>query len=315
MDFVLIFVYMFLIYILAELVVNAIDVLAYEFKIPETVTSSVIASLITTLPEFLVPFISFLKGSQDTVDIGLGSIFGGPMFLSMFGFGFMLLVIEAKYKRFRDFYDVASILLFLLPFNLALLLNFLPVKKPFIAVFLLVYGYFVYFQFKSQKSADEHEKEKLFLSMLGIKRYTKLFALIQGLFVILVLPFVIDGLVTSIENVSHVLGWSSYKSAIVFSPLATELPELSNALIWAKKGKIKSSIGNIVGSLVFQSCMPVSLGLWFTQWAIPNILMVGGFLSILSTLVFSLSISKAINLRIGIIIIFLVIVLYFIYIL
>ncbi|GAB6077909.1 sodium:calcium antiporter [Hydrogenobaculum acidophilum] len=315
MDFALILVYMLLIYGLAELIVNAIDVLAHELKIPEGVTSSVIASLVTTLPEFLVPLISFLKGSKETSHIGLGSIFGGPMFLSMFGFGFMLLIIEAKYKRFKDLYDLTNILFFLLAFNVAILLNFLPFKKPSVAAFLLIYGYFVYIQFKSQKSANEQEKEKLFFSKLGIKGYTKTLAVIQGLLVMIALPFVIDGVVLSIQNISHILGWGSYKSALVFSPIATELPELSNAFIWARKGKLKSSIGNIVGSLVFQSCMPVSLGLWFTDWQIPNMLMIGGFLSILSTLTFSLSISKALNVRIGIIIILFIIVLYFLYIL
>jgi len=314
MDFILIVVYMILIYVLAEVIVNAIDVLSHELKIPEGISSSVIASLVTTLPEFLVPLISFLKGSVDTTHIGLGSIFGGPMFLSMFGFGFMLLVIEAKYKRFKDLYDLANILFFLFAFNMALLINFLPVKKPLLIVFLMIYAYFVYIQFKSRKTG-ESEKEHLFLSKLGIKGYIKTLAVIQGLFVFFVLPFVIDGLVLSIEGIAHSLGWDAYKSALVFSPLATELPELSNAFIWARKGRLKSSIGNIVGSLVFQSCMPVSLGLWFTDWHIPNMLMVGGFLSILSTLIFSLSISKAINLRIGIIFIIFIIVLYFLYIL
>lgn len=314
MDFILIAVYMLLIYVLAEIIVNAIDVLSHELKIPEGISSSVIASLVTTLPEFLVPLISFLKGSVDTTHIGLGSIFGGPMFLSMFGFGFMLLVIEAKYKRFKDLYDLTNIIFFLFAFNIALLINFLPVKKPFVIVFLMIYAYFVYLQFKSRK-IGESEKEHLFLSKLGIKGYIKTLAVIQGLFVFFVLPFVIDGLVLSIEGIAHSLGWDAYKSALVFSPLATELPELSNAFIWARKGRLKSSIGNIVGSLVFQSCMPVSLGLWFTDWRIPNMLMVGGFLSILSTLIFSLSISKAINLRIGIIFILLIIVLYFLYIL
>jgi len=314
MDFILIVVYMLLIYVLAEVIVNAIDVLSHELKIPEGISSSVIASLVTTLPEFLVPLISFLKGSVDTTHIGLGSIFGGPMFLSMFGFGFMLLVIEAKYKRFKDLYDLTNILFFLFAFNIALLINFLPVKKPFVIVFLMIYAYFIYLQFKSRKTG-ESEKEHLFLSKLGIKGYVKTLAVIQGLFVFFVLPFVIDGLVLSIEGIAHSLGWDAYKSALVFSPLATELPELSNAFIWARKGRLKSSIGNIVGSLVFQSCMPVSLGLWFTDWRIPNMLMVGGFLSILSILIFSLSISKAINLRIGIIFILLIIVLYFLYIL
>ncbi|MFP3205961.1 MAG: sodium:calcium exchanger [Hydrogenobaculum sp.] len=314
MDFILIVVYMILIYVLAEIIVNAIDVLSHELKIPEGISSSVIASLVTTLPEFLVPLISFLKGSVDTTHIGLGSIFGGPMFLSMFGFGFMLLVVEAKYKGFKDLYDLTNILFFLFAFNMALLINFLPVKKPFVIVFLMIYAYFVYLQFKSRKTG-ESEKEHLFLSKLGIKDYTKTLAVVQGLLVIFTLPFVIDELVLSIEGIAHLLGWDAYKSAIVFSPLATELPELSNAFIWARKGRIKSSIGNIVGSLVFQSCMPVSLGLWFTDWRIPDMLMVGGFLSILSTLIFSLSISKAINLRIGIIFILLIIVLYFLYIL
>ncbi len=304
---------MIAIYILSEIIVNAIDTLAHEFKIPEGFTSSVIAALATTLPEFLVPLISFLKGTSATSEIGVSSIFGGPFFLSTIGFLLILLIIEAKYKAFKDIYDITNLMFFILNFSVLLLAIFLPYKKPLIFVLVFIYMYFVYNQFKSQKTNKEHEEELLLRKLIKFDR--KVLATIQMIFVVISIYFVIEELVIQIENISHVLGWSNTKGALMFSPIATEAPELFNALIWARKGKIRQSIGNIAGSLAFQASMPASLGLLFTSWHVPDMLIIGGFVSIISTVFFSLGISKSLNIKIGILAILLIFVLYFIYIL
>lgn len=313
MAFIMIFLLMGIIYILSEIIVNAIDALAHEFKIPEGFTSSVIAALATTLPEFLVPLISFLKGTSATNEIGVSSIFGGPLLLSTLGFFIMLLTIEAKYRAFKDIYDITNLMFFMLSFSVVLLASFIPYKKPTIIVLIFIYIYFVYNQFKSKKTSEEHNEE-LFLCKL-IKLDKRLLAVIQMLFVVVSIYFVIEELVSQIESISHLLDWSNTKGALIFSPIATEAPELFNAIIWARKGKIRQSIGNIAGSLAFQASMPASLGLLFTDWHVPNMLMIGGFLSIISTVLFSLSIAKSINTKVGILAILSIIVVYFIYIL
>ncbi len=48
--------------------------------------------------------------------------------------------------------------------------------------------------------------------------------------------------------------------------LATELPEKVNSFFWVRDGKDSLALGNISGAMVFQSTIPVGIGLVFTDW-------------------------------------------------
>jgi cation:H+ antiporter len=49
----------------------------------------------------------------------------------------------------------------------------------------------------------------------------------------------------------------------VIAPIATELPEKFNSLIWVRQGKDTLAMGNITGAMVFQSAIPTVVALVF----------------------------------------------------
>ena len=51
--------------------------------------------------------------------------------------------------------------------------------------------------------------------------------------------------------------------ALVIAPIATELPEKFNSIIWVRQGKDTLALGNITGAMVFQSAIPTVVGLLF----------------------------------------------------
>ena len=55
--------------------------------------------------------------------------------------------------------------------------------------------------------------------------------------------------------------------SLIITPIATELPEKINSVIWVGKGKDTLALGNITGAMVFQSCFPVVFGMLFTESA------------------------------------------------
>ena len=61
--------------------------------------------------------------------------------------------------------------------------------------------------------------------------------------------------------------WASHPSilALVIAPIATELPEKFNSVIWIRAGKDTLAMGNITGAMVFQSCIPTVIGLVFAS--------------------------------------------------
>ena len=99
-------------------------------------------------------------------------------------------------------------------------------------------------------------------------------AIEYGLIVALVaLACIIGGaylFVGAVESLAHTIGVSELLLALVIAPIATELPEKFNSLIWVRQGKDTLAMGNITGAMVFQSAIPtvVALVLAGSAWHI-----------------------------------------------
>jgi cation:H+ antiporter len=76
--------------------------------------------------------------------------------------------------------------------------------------------------------------------------------------------------VSSIEQLAHGLGVDPLILTLVIAPLATELPETLNSVIWVRQGKDTLALGNITGALVLQSMPLVAFGMVFTSWRLTS---------------------------------------------
>ena len=72
--------------------------------------------------------------------------------------------------------------------------------------------------------------------------------------------------VEELLDIAESLGVEAVVLALVLAPLATELPEKVNSFFWVRDGKDSLALGNISGAMVFQSTIPVGIGLVFTDW-------------------------------------------------
>ena len=84
--------------------------------------------------------------------------------------------------------------------------------------------------------------------------------------VLVALGLIVVGAIAFVDAVGHVattLGVSQVLLALVIAPIATELPEKFNSIIWIRQGKDTLAMGNITGAMVFQSAIPVSVALLF----------------------------------------------------
>jgi cation:H+ antiporter len=68
--------------------------------------------------------------------------------------------------------------------------------------------------------------------------------------------------------------------ALIIAPLATELPEKLNSVIWMRRGKDMLAIGNITGAMAFQATVPVALGLVVTEWQLDKFATAAGVLAL-----------------------------------
>jgi cation:H+ antiporter len=72
--------------------------------------------------------------------------------------------------------------------------------------------------------------------------------------------------------------------ALLLAPLATELPEKANSLIWIREGKDSLALGNITGAMVFQATLPVAIGVGLTDWRLDRFAVLAGLLALAGAL-------------------------------
>jgi cation:H+ antiporter len=75
-----------------------------------------------------------------------------------------------------------------------------------------------------------------------------------------------DLFVEELTNVAEALGVPALVISLLLTPVATELPEKFNSVMWMRQKKDTLALGNITGAMVFQSTFPVAIGIAFTDW-------------------------------------------------
>jgi cation:H+ antiporter len=81
--------------------------------------------------------------------------------------------------------------------------------------------------------------------------------------VLIALGMIVGGAVIFVQAVEHLAagaGLDPVLLSLIIAPIATELPEISNSIIWVRQGKDTLAMGNITGAMVFQSCIPTAIG-------------------------------------------------------
>ena len=102
-------------------------------------------------------------------------------------------------------------------------------------------------------------------------------ALLQTLAALAVIFIAARVFVGRLEDMATGLGLAPQITALLLSPIATELPEMMNALIWVRQGRERLALANISGAMMIQATVPTAFGLFFTPWHLdPALLLSAG---------------------------------------
>jgi cation:H+ antiporter len=138
--------------------------------------------------------------------------------------------------------------------------------KPWLGIlFVAAYGAYVWTELRHKAGADEGEPERLKLRP-GDAHPPLAWALAQTTAALVIIFFASRFFVTQLGKLGPWLGMSPQLTALLLSPIATELPETMNALIWVRQGKERLALANISGAMMIQATLPTALGLFFTPW-------------------------------------------------
>ncbi|HLL39625.1 MAG TPA: hypothetical protein VK357_08145, partial [Rubrobacteraceae bacterium] len=88
--------------------------------------------------------------------------------------------------------------------------------------------------------------------------------------------------VEAVGHTAETIGLPAGLVALILAPLATELPEKLNSVLWVRAGTDTLALGNITGAMVFQSTVPVTFGVLFTSWELGPLNLFSAALALLS---------------------------------
>ncbi|MEU6744993.1 sodium:calcium antiporter [Spirillospora sp. NPDC046719] len=88
--------------------------------------------------------------------------------------------------------------------------------------------------------------------------------------------------VHQLDAIGPIIGLPAAVTALLLSPIATELPEIMNAIIWVRQGKTKLALANISGAMMIQATVPSGLGLLFTSWKFDHALAWSGLITMVA---------------------------------
>ncbi|VAX27188.1 Sodium/calcium exchanger membrane region [hydrothermal vent metagenome] len=264
-----------------ELFANGVECFGDRFDMSHATVGSLLAAVGTALPETIVPVLAliFAKGGHGE-GIAVGAILGAPFMLStlaMFLLGVTVIIHWISKRRPRPSMKVnVKALKFELKYFISVMFIVLLVSliknetlnHATAAVLLLVYAVFFYYSLKHEAGEGEKYTDNFHLGIfLGCPRTLKwiLIQIAVGLFFIIMGAYLfVDYLtVASVKS-----GISPLVLSLLITPVATELPEKFNSITWTLKNKDTIGLANITGAMVFQSTIPVSIGLLFTDWSL-----------------------------------------------
>jgi cation:H+ antiporter len=289
-----------LILLASELFTNALEHLGAKLRISEGVTGSLFAAVGTALPETMVPLLAIFAGTanaQINEEVGVGAILGAPLMLSTLSTCLMAVAVLGSRsasgfvnpERSGFFRDLDF---FLFAFVVAAAAMFVPEEARYIGAGLssiLVITYFVYILLTLRSSeklvVEGHGTQadhKVFLSRIGLPEnvVTTLIQLVVGL---VLLIFGATGFINGVESVSELLGISALLLSLLIIPIATELPEKVNSILWIRRGKDTLAFGNITGAMVFQGTLLPAIGIMLTPWQPRKEVLSGVIVTLLAT--------------------------------
>jgi cation:H+ antiporter len=268
---------------------NSVEWAGVRLGLAKGAVGSLLAAVATALPESIIPVIALIRGSSaEQQEIAIGAIIGAPFLLGTLAMALVGLSATVFRKRRAQDIEIRAevrtgqrdFAFFVGFFGLAILVGGLhldsTVRVILAVLFVLAYLTYVYLTIMRGGESQGEPDEPLYFDTTKQDPPNNFQLILQ---LVLSIAAIVGGanlFVVEVEEVALQLGVPLLVLALVLAPLATELPEKANSFIWVRDGKDSLALGNITGAMVFQSSLPVAVGLAFTQWELEPAAIVAG---------------------------------------
>lgn len=308
------------IYLSCQWFVNAVEWLGQRLNVKTMAVGTILAAFGTALPESVVTLVAVTTGPTAQIrNIGVGAAMGGPLVLATVAYGVTGVVLLARrrtgscelldagvsgadLKRATSEFDEGRRAVLADTFQAARLADdqrwFVAVFvvkvalglvaftfKPWLGLlFFAVYTVYFWRELRGGPTLNPDDEEHLAPLKLQPRAARPATTAVAAQTVgSLAVIFASSQLfVQQLDAIGPMLGLSGAVTALLLSPIATELPEIMNAIIWVRHGKTHLALANISGAMMIQATVPSGLGLLFTDWRFDHALLWSGVVTMIA---------------------------------
>jgi len=264
----------------ALLFTNAVEWIGHKLAVGEGAVGSILAAVGTAMPETLIAIVALLGAAEGSEDVAIGAIVGAPFLLGTLAMGLVGLFAYLYRDKREQGVELNAhkptlerdLIFFLVLFAIGGMLAWGPPAPLRIGVGVAFIAAYVLYIALTLRGGGEVQSEESLNPLIFERRAENREdpALVLCVIQLLVgLGAMVGGAHLFVEELLHIaesIGVEALVLALILAPLATELPEKVNSFFWVREGKDALALGNITGAMVFQSMIPVGIGLIFTDW-------------------------------------------------
>ncbi|MEX0972075.1 MAG: sodium:calcium antiporter [Solirubrobacterales bacterium] len=264
----------------ALLFTNAVEWMGHRLQLGEGAVGSLLAAVGTAMPETLIAVVALFSAAEGSEDVAIGAIVGAPFLLATLAMGLVGLFAYLYRERRAQGLELKAhkptlerdLLFFLFFFAVALALAWgAPdaLRIPVGIVVICAYFFYVRRTLLAGGLVQDHATLDPLIFERRAERRTDPSLLLCAIQLLVGLGTMVGGAHLFVEELLHIaesIGVEALVLALILAPLATELPEKVNSFFWVREGKDSLALGNITGAMVFQSTIPIGIGLIFTDW-------------------------------------------------
>lgn len=258
----------------SELFTNAVEWAGYHLHLGSGATGSLLAALGTALPETAVPVVALIGRGPTADAVAVGAVVGAPFLLVTLGMAVTGLAVAARRSRPTLSLDKHQVRRDLGSFVGAFWILLVGVVLPQWAravgavALLVLYGRYVRATLRGGVPTEEMP-EPLHLMHWSADRRGRPYPGFIGVQLLVAVAMLVGGaelFVRGLDTLANAVQISPLLLSLVLVPLATEMPETLNSVLWIRAHSDGLAFGNVAGAMTFQACILGALGLAFTTW-------------------------------------------------
>jgi len=257
---------------------NAVEWFAALRDLSRNAAGTIVAAIGSSLPETMVAIVALVVlHDARSQAVGIGAVLGAPFMLSTVVFsvvGGIAFFRHSVYEKTGGFLAVeprnaiVGLALFVLTFAFVVGASFAPTPAVRIgASIAVIVAYFVYlrYHFRQRDSGvEEHPPPLRFSPRAANPPVWIVFA--QMAIALAATVFASHWFVSSVGDVSTVIGIPPLVVSLFLSPVATELPEAMNVVLWMRRKEDELAFGNVIGAMMFQTSIASAIAMLASPW-------------------------------------------------